>query len=59
MRKGLADSLQTFLDRGDRKIGAWAAGHRLVKVAFNAPGDDPHAFANVNTLEELQQLEHP
>jgi hypothetical protein len=27
-------------------------------VPFDAPGDDPLAFANVNTLSELQALEN-
>lgn len=58
LRTGLADSLQAFLDQGGRKIGAWAASHRLVRVAFNHTGDDPRAFANANTLDDLQDLEH-
>jgi hypothetical protein len=29
-----------------------------VVVAFDAPGDDPLAFADVNTLNELQALEN-
>lgn len=59
LRTGLADSLQAFLDQGGRKIGAWAATHRLVRVAFNRVEDDLHAFANANTLEDLQKLENP
>lgn len=59
MRTGLADSLQIFIDGGGRKIGAWAASRPLARVAFNLPGDDPRAFANANTLDELHQLEHP
>ena len=59
LRTGLADSLQAFLDLGGRKIGAWAATHRLVRVAFNRVEDDLRAFANANTLEDLQKLEHP
>ena len=57
MRSGLADHLQDFLDHGGRKIGAWISSLHHVKVPFNASGDDPHAFANVNTLDELHQLE--
>lgn len=59
MRTGLADNLQTFIDGGGRKIGAWTASHPLARVAFNLAADDPRAFANANTLEELHQLEHP
>jgi molybdopterin-guanine dinucleotide biosynthesis protein A len=55
----LAPSLQRFMDSGGRKIGAWTASHRQTKVAFNASGDDPRAFANANTLDELHDLETP
>jgi molybdopterin-guanine dinucleotide biosynthesis protein A len=59
MRAGLADSLQRFIDGGGRKIGAWATSQQHAKVAFDATGDDPRAFANANTLEELRALEKP
>jgi molybdopterin-guanine dinucleotide biosynthesis protein A len=59
LRTSLADSLQRFIDGGGRKIGAWTASQRQTKVAFDASGDDPHAFANANTLEELRALEKP
>jgi molybdopterin-guanine dinucleotide biosynthesis protein A len=57
MRTALADNLQAFLEGGGRKIGAWTARQGQVKVPFNAPGDDPRAFANANTLDDLHQLE--
>jgi molybdopterin-guanine dinucleotide biosynthesis protein A len=57
MRSHLVESLQAFIDGGGRKIGAWTASHRQTRVAFNAPGDDPRAFANANTLDELHDLE--
>ena len=59
LRTSLADSLQSFIDGGGRKIGAWTASHRQTKLAFDADGDDPHAFANANTLDELHALEKP
>lgn len=59
MRSQLLDSLQRFIADGGRKIGAWTATHRQTKVAFNAPKDDPRAFANANTLEDLRDLETP
>lgn len=59
MRTGLADSLQAFMDSGGRKIGAWTASHRQVKLGFDAPGDDARAFANANTLQDLHALENP
>jgi molybdopterin-guanine dinucleotide biosynthesis protein A len=59
LRTSLADSLQAFMDGGGRKIGAWTASHKQTKVAFNLPSDDPRAFANANTLNELHDLERP
>lgn len=59
MRTNLADSLQTFMEGGGRKIGAWTASQQQTKLAFDAAHDDPHAFANANTLSELHDLEHP
>jgi molybdopterin-guanine dinucleotide biosynthesis protein A len=56
MKRELADSLKAFTDAGGRKIGAWAAQHKLARVNFNELSDDPKAFYNANTLEDLQQL---
>ena len=57
MRRELAGSLQSFLQAGGRKIDAWTATHRCANVRFDQPGDSPLAFANANTLDELQRLE--
>ena len=54
----LSESLVKFTHAGGRKIDAWTAQHRTVVVPFDAPTDDPLAFANVNTLTELQALEN-
>ena len=54
----LSESLVKFTHAGGRKIDAWTAQHKTVVVPFDAPGDDPLAFANVNTLNELQALEN-
>lgn len=54
----LSESLVKFTHAGGRKIDAWTAQHKTVVVPFDAPTDDPLAFANVNTLTELQALEH-
>jgi molybdopterin-guanine dinucleotide biosynthesis protein A len=59
MRTDLADDLQCFMDGGGRKIGAWTASRKQIKLGFNAPGDDARAFANTNTLDELHALENP
>lgn len=57
LRIDLLESLVKFTQAGGRKIDAWTAQRRTVVVPFDAPSDDPHAFANVNTLQELQALE--
>jgi molybdopterin-guanine dinucleotide biosynthesis protein A len=58
VRATLLDSLSGFLEGGGRKVDAWTAQHRVVQVPFNDTGDDPHAFANANTLDELRLLEN-
>lgn len=57
LKVSLLESLVKFTQSGGRKIDAWTAQHRCVLVAFDKHGDDPHAFANANTLQELLQLE--
>jgi molybdenum cofactor guanylyltransferase len=57
IRKELMESLQAFTLAGGRKIGAWAAQHKLARVDFNQAHDDPKAFYNANTLQDLQQLD--
>lgn len=49
----LLPSLTAFLERGGRKIDAWYSAHRVVEVTFA----DERAFANINTIEELQHLQ--
>jgi molybdopterin-guanine dinucleotide biosynthesis protein A len=53
----LLESLVKFTQSGGRKIDAWTAQHRCALVSFDGPSDSPQAFANANTLAELQQLE--
>jgi molybdopterin-guanine dinucleotide biosynthesis protein A len=53
----LLESLQAFVAGGGRKIDRWTAQHRCALVPFDQSGDDPLAFANVNTLDELHRLQ--
>ena len=53
MKAELIESLVRFTQSGQRKIDKWTAQHRCVEVAF----DDPQAFANANTQDELRQLQ--
>jgi len=52
----LLESLVRFTHGGGRKIDQWTAQHPTVAVPFNQAHDDPRAFANANTLAELQRL---
>jgi len=49
-RRSLHEHLRTFLASGGRKIDAWYADLRIAEVAFD---DQPEAFSNINTTEEL------
>ncbi|HXF66492.1 MAG TPA: molybdenum cofactor guanylyltransferase MobA [Burkholderiales bacterium] len=53
-RRSVAPGLEAFLAGGGRKIDAWYAQLRVVEVAFD---DQPQAFSNINTEEELRALE--
>ncbi len=55
MKADVMESLVRFTHEGGRKIDRWTALHRCVEVPFN----DASAFANANTLAELQQLDRP
>jgi len=55
MKTALLESLIRFTQSGQRKIDKWTAQHRCIEVPF----DDAHAFANANTMAELQQLQAP
>lgn len=57
LKTDLLESLVKFTQGGGRKIDAWTAQHRCAIVPFDLPSDSPQAFANANTLAELQQLE--
>ena len=53
-RKSVAPGLTEFLASGGRKIDAWYAKLKVVEVAFD---DNPDAFSNINTEEELRAHE--
>lgn len=53
MKSSLKDSLDSFLSKGDLKIDRWFKELRSGTVVF----ENPQAFANVNTPEELAVLE--
>jgi len=53
-RKSVLPGLTKFLAGGGRKIDAWYASLKVVEVPFD---DQPDAFSNINTEEELIALE--
>ena len=53
MHTNVQASLNAFLQKGDLKIDRWFKEVRSSTVVF----DDPYAFSNVNTPEELERLE--
>ena len=57
LRTTLAGSLQAYFQAGGRGILDWSARHRTALVAFDQADDDPHAFANLNTLNALHAAE--
>lgn len=57
LKTELLESLIKFTQGGGRKIDAWTGQHCCAIVPFDRSGDSAHAFANANTLAELQELE--
>ena len=54
MKKSVLPSLQAFMDAGERKVSAWQKSQKYVEVDFSNRSE---AFTNLNTLEELRELE--
>jgi len=48
-RKSVLPKLDTYLNGGERKVGAWLDTLQVCEVVF----DDADAFININTSEEL------
>jgi molybdopterin-guanine dinucleotide biosynthesis protein A len=55
MKATLLPQLSDYLRDGGRKMENWMTAVKSVDVHF----DDRAAFSNINTLQELQQLEQP
>jgi molybdenum cofactor guanylyltransferase len=53
-RRTVLPGLGRFLVEGGRKIDAWYAALRVVEVPFD---DQPAAFSNINTSDELRRYE--
>jgi molybdopterin-guanine dinucleotide biosynthesis protein A len=55
MKASLLPNLAAFVASGQRKTGLWAQRLRSARVVF----EDAAAFANANTLTELERLQQP
>ena len=53
LRAELMESLLRYIQAGQRKIDKWTSQHACVVVQF----DEAKAFANANTIDELQRLQ--
>ena len=53
-KQSLLSNLENYLKTGSRKFDAWYAKLKFVEVSFD---DNPNAFANINTPEDLIALE--
>jgi molybdopterin-guanine dinucleotide biosynthesis protein A len=54
LRRSLASDLHDYLLSGERKVQLWLKRHKTAHADFS---DQPGAFANLNTLDELTHLE--
>ncbi len=50
----LTDSIEAFLENGQRKVETWLRQHNMDEVVFS---ESAGAFVNVNSDEQLRQLE--
>lgn len=50
----LADDIRAYLASGERKLETWLARHQPALVDFS---DQPQAFANINTPEDIMNME--
>jgi molybdopterin-guanine dinucleotide biosynthesis protein A len=54
MKSELFNSILEFLNNGERKIDKWFDKHRLAIADFS---DQPDTFININSTEELEEVE--
>lgn len=54
LKTALQNSLNDYLQAGNRKIDTWLKQHRLITVDFS---QNAEVFLNINTLSELESLE--
>ncbi|QIL83756.1 molybdenum cofactor guanylyltransferase [Diaphorobacter sp. HDW4A] len=57
LHRDLRDNLAQYLASGSHRVMHWLMAQPHSQVAFDLPCDDPKAFSNTNTPEDLQRLE--
>lgn len=57
MKTSLREALMAFWGSGQRKVDAWIDTLQAVRIPFGPPDDEHSAFLNINTLQQLDQLE--
>ncbi len=55
LKTALKNSLEKYLQSGNRKIDIWLQQHQLIKVDFS---QNAEVFLNINTIKELEALEN-
>lgn len=53
-KKSVLPSLTAYLEQGERRVSAWQKSQKYIEVDFS---DCNEAFTNLNTLEDLAELE--
>ncbi len=54
IKTALKASLQNYLGSGERKVDRWLEQQKMVTADFS---DEPEIFININTMEDLSELE--
>jgi molybdopterin-guanine dinucleotide biosynthesis protein A len=54
LKTGLKQSLEDYLQSGQRKMETWLEQNILVKTDFST---EPYVFTNINSILELKELE--
>ncbi|WP_246475407.1 molybdenum cofactor guanylyltransferase MobA [Diaphorobacter ruginosibacter] len=57
LHRDLRASLGASLSAGEHRVMRWLQSQPHSIVAFDLPADDPQAFANTNTPDDLRRLE--
>lgn len=57
LQTALLPSLLRYIEQGGSRVQDWSRQQRCVVVPFDAPTDDPNAFHNLNSCDQLLALQ--